>query len=139
MLPDFGVGSDILGRMVDVELEAVFVLVADDVEEEFEVEFKIVVLVVEVADCLVELAAPAPAPSLAEEVRLTECDCDWSSECEPFWDFWAMVSDPTSAHSHGGLLELSVSAVRSRGDARGLDVKARRLMSCEEKCQIGSR
>lgn len=79
-------GSDILGRTVDDEPEAVFVLVA---EEEFGVEFEFVWVVV-VADCLVELAVPVPAPSLAEEVRLTECD--WSSELFPFWDFWAMVS-----------------------------------------------
>lgn len=41
----------------------------------------------ELFDCLVD--ADAPAPSLAEEVRLPELDC--SSGCVAGWDFWAMT------------------------------------------------
>ena len=86
LLADFGIGSDILGRTEDMEPEPAAVVEDEEVRAGAGVEF---VVVVERADCLVELAAAAPAPSLADEVRLTEFE--WSSEWFTFWPFWAMM------------------------------------------------
>ena len=86
LLADFGMGSDILGRTEDMEPEPAAVVEDEEVRVGVEVEF---VVEVERADCLVELAVPAAAPSLADEVRLTEFE--WSSEWFTFWDFWAMM------------------------------------------------
>jgi hypothetical protein len=57
-----GVGSDIFGRIED-EMGP------------------------ELVGCVAEFGAPAP--SLADEVRLPEFAC--SSGCVAVWDFWAMV------------------------------------------------